>query len=53
MMGFIGNELKTKGKKHETQYDNQMRIVKQKRWSILMVVNIDKGLDNIKDKEKT
>ena len=53
MMSFIGNELETKSKKHEAQYDNQMRIVEQKWWSILMVVNIDKGLDNIKDKEKT
>ena len=53
MMGFIGNELETKSKKHEAQYDNQMRIVEQKRWSILMVINIDEGLDNIKDKEKT
>ena len=30
MMSFIGNELETKSKKHETQYDNQMRIVEQK-----------------------
>ena len=50
MMSFIGNELETKSKKHETQYDNQMSIVEQKWWSILVMINIDKGLDNIKDK---
>ena len=30
MMGFIGNELETKSKKHEAQDNNQMRIVEQK-----------------------
>ena len=29
-MSFIGNELETKSKKLETQYDNQMSIVEQK-----------------------